>query len=224
MVKKIFFIEGKNNEKRTAHLLALSFVFVAIMSGTILLPFQSLNAQSVTMQMGNDTTANQAQDNATAQVASNITTEDEVNVNVLEAIAQPGFANVYQKLTDNQGNVIPISYNVVGGTAFGMIGDPSRHAMYVLVNPGIDGGALEIDLPRNVLDSKASDGSDSRFVVQIDGRQISGEPTGICIGECANIFDSFKETQTTETDRVLTVLFSPQDRVIEIVGNEGVLF
>jgi hypothetical protein len=227
MVKKIHFFEGKNKEKRMAPLLALSFVLVTIMSATILLPFQSLNAQNATVQMGNDTTnttANQTSETATAQMANDTTTEDEVNATVLENLAQPGFSNVYQNLTDREGNPVPISYNVVGGTAFAMVGDPSRHAMYVLVNPGIDGGALEIDLPRAVLDSKASDGSDSRFVVQIDGRQISGEPTGICIGECANIFDSFKETQTTATDRVLTILYSPEDRVIEIIGNEGVLF
>jgi hypothetical protein len=114
--------------------------------------------------------------------------------------------------------------NIVGSTAFAMVGDPSRHALYVLITPGIDGGALEIDLPRNVLDSKASYDTDSRFVLAIDGRQISGEPTGICIGECANIQDSFKETQTTETDRVLTVLFGPEERVIEIVGNQGTIF
>src|SRR5215213_2355422 len=206
MVKKIHFSEGKNDEKRMAPLLALSFVLVTIMSATILLPFQPLNAQNATIQMGNNTT-----------------TKDEIDVSVLESLAQPGFSNVYQNLTDREGNPVPISYNVVGGTAFAMVGDPSRHAIYVLVNPAIDGGALEIDLPRAVLDSKA-DSSDSRFVVQIDGQQISGEPTGICIGECTNIFDSFKETQTTGTDRVLTILFSPEDRVIEIIGNEGVLF
>jgi hypothetical protein len=105
-----------------------------------------------------------------------------------------------------------------------MVGDPARHALYILFDPGIDGGALEIGLPRNVLDSKASDDTDSPFVVSIDGEQISGESTGICIGECPNIWNSFKETETTETDRVLTVIFGPQNRVIEIVGNQGTLF
>jgi hypothetical protein len=75
-----------------------------------------------------------------------------------------------------------------------------------------------------VLDSKASDGADSRFVVSMDGEQISGEPTGICIGDCPNIWNSFKETETTETDRVLTVIFGPQSRLIEIVGNEEYSF
>src|SRR5215213_8448456 len=108
MVKKIHFSEGKNDEKRMAPLLALSFVLVTIMSATILLPFQPLNAQNATIQMGNNTT-----------------TKDEIDVNVLESLAQPGFSNVYQKLTDREGNPVPISYNVVGGTAFAMVGDPS---------------------------------------------------------------------------------------------------
>jgi hypothetical protein len=224
MEKKIHFMAGKNDEKRMAPLLALSFALVALMSATILLPFQPINAQNATVQMGNDTTTNQATGNATVQMEGNATSEDQVSGNVLQTLAQPGFGNVYQKLTDREGNPVPISYNVVGGSAYAMVGDPSRHALFVLINPGIDGGALEISLPRNVLDSKASDGGDSRFVVFIDGQQISGEATGICLGTCANIFDTFKETQTTNTDRVLTVLFSPEDRVIEIVGNAGVLF
>lgn len=199
--------ELKNNRKIVTPLLVLSFVFATIMGTTILLPFQALNAQNATVQMENVTT----------------TEEDEVSVEVLETLAQPGFGNMLEAI-DREGNPVPISYNIVGGRAFAMVGDPARHALFVLIDPGIDGGSLEINLPRSVLDSKASDGADSRFVVSMDGQQISGEPTGICIGDCPNIWNSFKETETTETDRVLTVIFGPQSRVIEIVGNEGIIF
>lgn len=217
-------IELKNNRKIVTPLLALSFVLATIMGTTILLPFQALNAQNITAQVEDDTQDVTAQvENATA------TTEDEVSVEVLQTLAQPGFGNMIE-VVDREGNTIPISYNIVGGTAFAGVGDPARHAMYILVDPGIDGGALEIDLPRSVLDSKASDGTDSRFVVSIDGQQISGEPTGICIevgvqlGDCPNIEGTFRETETTETDRVLTILFAPEHRVIEIVGNQGTIF
>lgn len=217
-------IELKNNRKIVTPLLALSFVLATIMGTTILLPFQALNAQNITAQVEDDTQDVTAQvENATA------TTEDEVSVEVLQTLAQPGFGNTLE-VVDREGNTIPISYNIVGGTAFAGVGDPARHAMYILVDPGIDGGALEIDLPRSVLDSKASDGTDSRFVVSIDGQQISGEPTGICIevgvqlGDCPNIEGTFRETETTETDRVLTILFAPEHRVIEIVGNQGTIF
>lgn len=199
--------ELKNNRKIVTPLLVLSFVFATIMGTTTLLPFQTLNAQNATVQMENVTT----------------TEEDEVSVEVLETLAQPGFGNMLEVI-DREGNPVPISYNIVGGRAFAMVGDPARHALFVLIDPGIDGGSLEINLPRSVLDSKASDGADSRFVVSMDGQQISGEPTGICIGDCPNIWNSFKETETTETDRVLTVIFGPQSRVIEIVGNEGIVF
>lgn len=214
-------IELKNNRKIVTPLLALSFVLATIMGTTILLPFQALNAQNITAQVENAT--------ATATEDATATTEDEVSVTVLQTLAQPGFGNTLE-VVDREGNTIPISYNIVGGTAFAGVGDPARHAMYILVDPGIDGGALEIDLPRNVLDSKASDGTDSRFVVSIDGQQISGEPTGICIelgvqlGDCPNIEGTFRETETTETDRVLTILFAPEHRVIEIVGNQGTIF
>jgi hypothetical protein len=200
-------IELRKNRKIVAPLLALPLVLATIMGTTILLPFQPLNAQNATAQM----------ENATA------TDDQSVEVTVLETLAQPGFGNTLE-VTDSEGNPIPISYNIVGGRAFAMVGDPARHALFVLLDPGLDGGSLEIDLPRNVLDSKASDGSDSRFVVTVDGQQISGEPTGICIGDCPNIWNSFKETETTETDRVLTVIFGPQNRVIEIVGNAGTIF
>ena len=199
--------ELKNNRKIVTPLLVLSFVFATIMGTTTLLPFQTLNAQNATVQMENVTT----------------TEEDEVSVEVLETLAQPGFGNMLEVI-DREGNPVPMSYNIVGGRAFAMVGDPARHALFVLIDPGIDGGSLEINLPRSVLDSKASDGADSRFVVSMDGQQISGEPTGICIGDCPNIWNSFKETETTETDRVLTVIFGPQSRVIEIVGNEGIVF
>jgi len=60
----------------------------------------------------------------------------------------------------------------------------------------------------------------------MDGQRISGEPTGICVGvgqkSCPNIGNTFKETQNTNTDRVLTILFGPESRFIEIIGNTGV--
>jgi hypothetical protein len=233
MVKKALVIELKNNRKIVTPLLALSFILATIMGTTILLPFQALNAQNVTGQVEDATQDVTGQtENATATTEdanATATTEDEVSITVLQTLAQPGFSNVLEVI-DREGNTVPISYNIVGGTAFAGVGDPSRHAIYILVDPGIDGGALEIDLPRSVLDSKASDGTDSRFVVAIDGQQISGEPTGVCIelgvqlGDCPNLEGTFRETETTETDRVLTILFAPEHRVIEIVGNQGTIF
>ena len=206
MVKrKDLVIELKNNRKIVTPLLVLSFVLATIVGTTILLPFQALNAQNATVQM------------------ENATTTQEASSTVLETLAQPGYGNVYNVI-DGEGSTVPISYNIIQGTVVGILGDPQRHALYVVINPGSNGGALEIDLPRNVLDSKDSAGTDSDLFVSIDGQRVSGEPTGICIGDCPNILNSFKETETTDTDRVLTILYGSDNKLIEIVGNEGILF
>jgi hypothetical protein len=245
-------IELKSNRKIITPILVLPLVLAIIMGATILLPFQSLNAQNATSSQ-----------NATAQSQS-APIIDQVNSTVLQTLAQPGYNNVHN-VTDKDGNTHPISYNIERGTVVGISGDPQRHALFVNVNPGSavgaaaaaegnstpsttasaprteeeeeareeaqdreeeareEEGALEIGLPRNVLDSVDSVGTDSDFVVLIDGQQVS-EASASCFGYCPYMAGSFKETETTDTDRVLTVLFNPQSRVIEIVGNQGVLF
>jgi hypothetical protein len=104
-------------------------------------------------------------------------------------------------------------------------GDPARHSLNVAVNPGPQGGALEIQVPRYLVDSKTPTNSDKPFAVLMDGQRISGEPTGICVGfgekSCPNIQNTFKQTQSSGTDRVLTILFRPDSRFIEIRGNSG---
>ena len=99
------------------------------------------------------------------------------------------------------------------------VSDPFRKSLDLAVNPKSNGGALEVNLPRHLIDSKNAAGQDTPFIVKIDGNRISGEPSGICVGTCPNIFNSFKETYNTNTDRVLTVIFGPESRFIEIIGN-----
>ena len=120
-----------------------------------------------------------------------------------------------------KGNTVHINYNVIGGTLVGMLTDPARHSFDLAVSPGPNGGAVEIELPRHTIDSKNAAGNDMSFVVKMDGSRVSGEPTGVCIGNCPNIFNSFKETQNTNTDRVLTIVFGPESRFVEIIGNTG---
>jgi hypothetical protein len=77
------------------------------------------------------------------------------------------------------------------------------------------------DLPRHTIDSKDATGKDIPYVVKMDGTRISGEPTGICVGTCPNIDNTFKESQNTGTDRVLTIIFGLESRFVEIVGDTG---
>ena len=117
------------------------------------------------------------------------------------------------------GKSVPIQYSVLDGALVGILSDPSRKSLDLAVNPQADGAALEVNVPRHVIDSKNAAGKDAPFIVKVDGNRISGEPGGICVGTCPNILNSFKETHNTNTDRVLTVLVGPESRFIEIIGN-----
>jgi len=197
MLEKDFFIQLKNKTKTVTPLLALAIVVV----GTTILPLQALHAQNININVTKNATTGQ------------------VSGSVIATLSKPGFGGSYNLLVN--GNPVPISYNIIGGALVGMLADPTRHSVDIAVNPGPSGGAVEIQLPRHTIDSKTAAGSDNPFVVKMDGTRISGEPTGICVGTCPNIDNTFKETQNTGTDRVLTIIFGPESRFIEIVGDTG---
>ena len=142
---------------------------------------------------------------------------DQVSSRIIGTLLKPGFTNQYN-VTRN-GKSVPIQYSVLDGSLVGILSDPSRKSLDLAVNPQANGAALEVNVPRHVIDSKNSAGQDAPFIVKVDGNRISGEPSGICVGTCPNILNSFKETHNTNTDRVLTVLVGPESRFIEIIGN-----
>jgi hypothetical protein len=209
MEEKNNFVHIMCNMKMVTPLCAL--VLAIIIVGTTILPLQVLNAQNMTIKM-NNASSSSSNDN------------DTISKSVVANLAKPGYGNKYD--VSVKGNTVPINYNILQGSLVGMLADPARHSLNVAVNPGPQGGALEIELPRHTIDSKDSAGNDMPYVVKIDGQRISGEPTGICVGfgdkSCPNIANTFKETQNTNTDRVLTILFGPESRFIEITGNTGV--
>ena len=185
-------------KKFLASFLALSLALgIAIVSTNAILTAQTVNAQFVVKVGGPDT--------------------DQVNSRIIGTLLKPGFTNQYN-LTKN-GTTVPIQYSVLDGSLVGILSDPSRKSLNLAVNPQTNGAALEVNVPRHVIDSKNAAGQDAPFIVKVDGNRISGEPSGICVGTCPNILNSFKETHNTNTDRVLTVLVGPESRFIEIIGN-----
>jgi hypothetical protein len=199
------FVHIIHDTKAATSVCALVLATIIMVGTTITLPLQMVNAQNMTIKMSNATSSSNT---------------DAVSSSVIANLAKPGYGYKYDVAM--KGSTVPISYNILQGSLVGMLADPSRHSLDVAVNPSPNGGALEIQLPRHVIDSKNPTGSDMPFVVKMDGNRISGEPTGICIGSCPNIFNSYKETQNTNTDRVLTIVFGPESRFIEITGNTGV--
>ena len=215
-----------HNMMMTAPLFAL--VLVIIIAGTVVLPLQVSKAQNMTITMGNSTGTG----NNTGAVAGNNTgnvtlntprANDQISNNVIANLAAPGYGNKYDVIA--AGKTVPVNYNILQGSLVGILADPARHALDAAVNPGPQGGALEIQVPRYLVDSKTATNTDKPFVVLIDGQRISGESSGICVAiggvSCANIFNTFKQTQSSSTDRVLTILFGPESRFIEIRGNAG---
>jgi hypothetical protein len=212
------FFQLDHNTKMMTSLFAL--VLAIIIAGTVVLPSQVLKAQNMTITMGNATSTG----NATSSSAGNVTsTGDEVSDKVIANLAAPGYGNKYDVAV--AGNTVPVNYNILQGSLVGILADPVRHSLDVAVNPGPQGGALEIQVPRYLVDSKTATNSDKPFVVLMDGQRISGEPTGICVSvgqsSCANLQNTFKQTQSSSTDRVLTILFGEDSRFIEIRGNTG---
>jgi hypothetical protein len=211
------FFQLDHNTKMMTSLFAL--VLAIIIAGTVVLPSQVLKAQNMTITMGNATSAG----NASSSTGNVTSTGDEVSNNVIANLAAPGYGNKYDVAV--AGKTVPVNYNILQGSLVGILADPVRHSLDVAVNPGPRGGALEIQVPRYLVDSKTATNSDKPFVVLMDGQRISGEPTGICVSvgqsSCANLQNTFKQTQSSATDRVLTILFGEDSRFIEIRGNTG---
>ena len=188
-----------NKTKNMMSFLVLSAILgMAVVSTTAILTAQTLHAQFVVKLGGPDT--------------------DQVSSRIIGTLLKPGFTNKYN-LTVN-GKTVPIDYSVLDGSLVGILSDPSRKSLDLAVNPHANGAALEVNVPRHVIDSKNAEGKDAPFIVKVDGNRISGEPSGICVGTCPNILNSFKETHNTNTDRVLTVLVGPESRFIEVIGNQ----
>jgi hypothetical protein len=206
-------VKSKDKTKIISPLVALSLTLVSIIFiGTSVMPFESVNGQNATGQ-------NATGQNATGQM-ENASAIDQVETAVLQSLAAPGYANTADVMVDGQAS--PISYNIIGGQLVGALANPDRNALYLALNPqSPDGGAVEVQLPRNFIDSKKSDNTDKPYTVVMDGDRIGGEASGICIGECPNILNTWKQSEGNSQERVLTILFGPESRFVEIIGDKG---
>src|SRR5438067_13605188 len=113
-----------------------ALVLVIIIAGTTVLPLQVSKAQNMTVKMGN----------ASSSGDNNVTlTGNEVSSSVIANLAKPGYGFQY-KVAIN-GKTVPINYNILQGSLVGILADTARHSFDVAVNPGPQGGALEIEVP-----------------------------------------------------------------------------
>ena len=101
------------------------------------------------------------------------------------------------------GKTFPIKYNITGGKLLGVIADNDRSTLVAIIGSPGDKGKLTIELPRNIIDSKAQGNVDTKYQIKIDGKGVD-----------------YKEMGNSLTERILQIDFGKNDRVIEIAGTQ----
>jgi hypothetical protein len=101
------------------------------------------------------------------------------------------------------GKTFPIKYNITGGKLLGVIADNDRSTLVGIIGLPGDKGKLTIELPRNIIDSKAQGNVDTKYQIKIDGKGVD-----------------YKEMGNSLTERILQIDFGKNDRVIEIAGTQ----
>ena len=99
----------------------------------------------------------------------------------------------------------PIKFNITGGILDTMAIDGDQAILLVNINASTGGGNLEIELPRDLIDSKTQSNTDKPYSVFEDDIDRS---------------ISFVESRTTDQARTLVITFNSEDNVIEIQGTE----
>jgi predicted secreted protein with PEFG-CTERM motif len=100
---------------------------------------------------------------------------------------------------DNQTQ--PIQYMITGGSVENMTLNIENTTLSVSIN-STDDGTLAIRLPRNVIDAKTDNGSDTQFAAYIDDSEYT-EPG---------------ENETTADMRTLSIGFPSGARTIDVIG------
>ncbi len=99
------------------------------------------------------------------------------------------------------GTSYSITYTITNGKVLDIKANPQSKSLIVTIQTTGD-GLLTITMPRALIDSKKSDGTDDQFIVLNDGEQNA----------------QANETMNTSTDRTLAIPFKNGTQQIEIVG------
>jgi len=115
-------------------------------------------------------------------------------------IGAPSEISGFFEVDAGTGGTFDVGYTISGGTVKNMIVDSEIFALIVTIDSTMD-GSLTLDLPRESIDAKKSNGSDDLFIIIIDGTEV--------------IYD---EAITNENTRTLTIRFEAGDSEISILG------
>ncbi|MEO9321021.1 MAG: PEFG-CTERM sorting domain-containing protein [Nitrososphaera sp.] len=114
---------------------------------------------------------------------------------------QSGGSGQWKTITVNLGgNPYTIKYQVTGATVTGVNGNPDTQTLNFTLNTQ-SAGMLTLQLPRNVIDSKKTDGSDDSFAAFVDDIDTP-------------VTDNSSDSQT----RTITIPFDQGAGTVEVVG------
>ncbi len=109
-------------------------------------------------------------------------------------------ANSYVVQNPDGGQGYTVNYTLSGATISSMYASKSDTSLVILINSTSD-GSLVVDLPRNLIDSKAGQ-NDDNFIVLVD-----------------DTYTNFHESKTN-ADRTLTIPFTNGAERMEIIGTQ----
>ena len=93
-----------------------------------------------------------------------------------------------------------VDYTIKGAIVKDMVVDPDIFALIVIIESESD-GSVTLNLPRNSIDAKKSDGADDTYIILIDGVEVP-----------------YEETVTNQESRTIKIQFEEGDSDIEIIG------
>src|ERR671919_464260 len=134
------------------------------------------------------------EDNTTG---ANATEADNANTTVPRTITG---SNTFDLTIDDQ--KYPLMYNITGGEVSSITADRAQSTLLINIASRED-GTLTIELPRNVIDSKAQGNTDEEYAVFIDDQP-----------------NNFEETTNNNEARVLEIGFDNGAEQIEIAGTQ----
>src|ERR671921_652485 len=109
-------------------------------------------------------------------------------------------ANTFDLTIDDQ--TYPLMYNITGGEVSSITADRAQSTLLINIASRED-GTLTIELPRNVIDSKAQGNTDEEYAVFVDDQP-----------------NDFEETTNNNEARVLEIGFDNGAEQIEIAGTQ----
>ena len=155
---------------------------------------------TITTEEGDTTTITTAgptvitEDNATG---ANATEADNANTTVPRTVTG---SNTFDLTIDDQ--KYPLMYNITGGEVSSITADRAQSTLLINIASRED-GTLTIELPRNVIDSKAQGNTDEEYAVFVDDQP-----------------NNFEETTNNNEARVLEIGFDNGAEQIEIAGTQ----